>query len=157
VISGGLHERPRGVALNIFPTRGLLNKYLGKFRSFLILAKQARGTPDLRGPDRDNPKKPSPPDHSMGSFGALSSRAKRGISRSHPRVYGAGLRGDSSSLLHPANDVSGFIAYDDCMNNPFEEGEMIKITITETARTELTQVLKNFSATSVRLIRQGFG
>ncbi len=34
---------------------------------------------------------------------------------------------------------------------------MIELTITDTAKTELRKVLKNFSAKTVRLIQQGFG
>jgi hypothetical protein len=34
---------------------------------------------------------------------------------------------------------------------------MIEITMTETAKIELLKVLKNVTAKSIRLIRQGFG
>ena len=34
---------------------------------------------------------------------------------------------------------------------------MIEITITETAKNKLFEVLKHFDAKSVRLIKQGFG
>ena len=38
-----------------------------------------------------------------------------------------------------------------------KENAMIEITITETAKIELSKVLRHFNAKSVRLIQQGFG